>query len=91
MPDSFQSEKFNLDGDPFINFTSFLPMFMSGLVGMSNGCDLWLHGEEGMIGVLNDGLQISSRKSLSEDSPYFTELSQHTPQTTTPYLGTALL
>ena len=71
-PASYSAEKFLLDGDPMLRFATFHTHEGSqGLISFAGGCDLLLHGDVGLLAVLNDGQQLLSRHSPSSEDPYF--------------------
>lgn len=71
-PASFSVEKFLLDGDPMLRFATFhTDEGSQGLISFAGGCDLLLHGDDGLLAVLNDGQQLLSRNSPAPRDPYF--------------------
>ena len=71
-PASFTSEGLLLDGAPLILFARFAtPMGPQGLISCAAGCDLWLHGEAGLLGVLNDGQNLLLRQQPTPGDPYW--------------------
>jgi len=73
-PATYNAKGLLLDGDPLLRYalisTAEGPQ---GLISVAGGYDLWLHGDNGMIGVLNDGLQLLMRIPNTADNPYWSE------------------
>lgn len=70
---SYESNGYVLDGDPFVSFARFSTDYSSqGIISTSSGCDLFLYGESGHIGVLNDGQQFFIRQASSDSKSYLT-------------------
>jgi predicted dehydrogenase len=88
-PTSFIAEGPVLDGDPLIRFARFATaQGPQGLISCSGGCDLWLHGEAGLLGVLNDGQELLLRQPPAPGDPYWTaQQPQAVPAA--PHSGTA--
>ena len=62
-----------LDGDPLLLFATFNTSDGSqGLISTAGGCDLMLHGDAGLLSILNDGQSLLTRHSPSPDDPYWT-------------------
>ncbi len=69
---SFRAKGSLLDGDPLLRFATFKTSEgPQGLISTAGGCDLMLHGDAGLLSVLNDGQQMLSRHLPSPDDPYF--------------------
>lgn len=72
VPDSYAARGLYLDGDPLLRYalisTAEGPQ---GVISTAGGCDAWLYGDCGMIGVLNDGQQLIMRCSNSAGDPYW--------------------
>lgn len=61
-----------LDGDPMLRLASFATSSgAQGLISTAGGCDLWLHGDQGILAVLNDGAQLTHRRASASASPYW--------------------
>ena len=71
-PSSFSVDGFLIDGDPIVRCATFhTSEGPQGLISAAGGCDLMLHGDSGMLTVLNDGKQLLSRHSPSPEDPYY--------------------
>ena len=69
---TFLSKGFELDGDPIVDLIHVTTQCgKQGLVTRASGCDLWVYGSKGIIGVINDGKEIKCRKINDNGSTYF--------------------
>lgn len=77
-PSSYSATGCLLDGDPLLYFARFATAEgPQGLISSAGGSDLWLHGDAGLIAVLNDGQELLVRKPPVSGDPYWTD---HQPQ-----------
>lgn len=73
---SYMATGRELDGDPLLRFASFATSSgAQGLISSAGGCDLWLHGDQGILAVLNDGAQLTHRRAFAAASPYWLDQS----------------
>ena len=74
-PSSYSAIGSLLDGDPLLRLARFATVEgPQGLISAAGGCDLWLHGDDGVLAVLNDGQELLLRQPPAPGDPYWTDV-----------------